>query len=589
MPDDQFLPFDSADISEDVKNVMYFTMVKNIVDSYHDKFDIIIELVQNSFDALEKRWKDETHFDETDDNLYPWLKINIDARSGQNLIEVIDNGCGVDSTHFKDVFKPNLSLKNLIYTTPMRGHKGVAMTYVLHGHDYIEFHSKVSETDKNQAKYEGGASWLHNTPHDEISTTAIPPLNRRILFTNKLDTTSKGTYAKIIFGDLSGIKKIKVIGGRNKLEFWKHLLLTRTAAGYININKSLPEWVKQCKIYLSYISEISDGTPILFSPGMFYPHSYSLEGKQVKYTTLVTTSVTRQYEVIWDELDYNGIRLVFGNYLSSLERESSTQEQIEGFNKFQKINELLEKYRPEIYFCLSHKNTYYKEKYGALNGNQYDIQIKGGFLIGTTSMPVGAVNDLIPVTLPPQIQKRLFVLYHFNEKLRPDIGRKTYPVELTELIEFINESINRLLNRYQKNLIHVGEETRHGTTDLASARQQLRELEEQINSNRQNLTNSKILSKEPIYESEVLTLFLELISRDKLLGYKVNGIPGSSSRYDIFFNYLLEKNPITEYSQGNPLGLYSGLFDNHNRYKRDGHWCEVKVTLDDIIENFDAV
>src|SRR5829696_3076278 len=87
--------------------------VKNIIDSYHGRFDALAEAVQNAVDGLERRWG---HWDgenppdaETSPEERPTLRVRL--RSQSNLIDVVDNGVGIPAAGLVEALIPGVSPK----------------------------------------------------------------------------------------------------------------------------------------------------------------------------------------------------------------------------------------------------------------------------------------------------------------------------------------------------------------------------------------------------------------------------------------------------------------------------------------------
>lgn len=110
--------------------------VKNIVESYHGRFDALAEGVQNAMDAIEARWRDwdgKSLLDEaTSADERPTLRIRI--HSDTNVIEFVDNGIGIRQADVVESLIPNVSPKGTS-AEATRGHKGVGTTFLAYGHD----------------------------------------------------------------------------------------------------------------------------------------------------------------------------------------------------------------------------------------------------------------------------------------------------------------------------------------------------------------------------------------------------------------------------------------------------------------------
>ena len=79
--------------------------ISNIISSYTGQYDLISEIIQNSLDALEKKWVI------SDSNYNPKIKVKIDLEN--NNILVADNGIGLVEDEFKYFLAPDISFKSI--------------------------------------------------------------------------------------------------------------------------------------------------------------------------------------------------------------------------------------------------------------------------------------------------------------------------------------------------------------------------------------------------------------------------------------------------------------------------------------------
>jgi hypothetical protein len=140
--------------------------VKNIVESYHGRFDLLAEAVQNAVDAIEARWNDWNGTDPPDATTSPDERPTLLVRihTDTNLIEIIDNGIGIAAHAVVDSLIPNVSPK-AASDRITRGHKGVGTTFLAYRHNDFRIHTKHYATGQpSEVAYElkDGIEWVQS-------------------------------------------------------------------------------------------------------------------------------------------------------------------------------------------------------------------------------------------------------------------------------------------------------------------------------------------------------------------------------------------------------------------------------------------
>ena len=103
-PLDSTLPYEGIDISD--KSIFENAMKDNVIGilrCYTGFFDIFSEMLQNSLDATEKKFRTKPS------NYIP--KIYIDINIKEQTLRVIDNGCGMKLEEFAFCFRPQFTFK----------------------------------------------------------------------------------------------------------------------------------------------------------------------------------------------------------------------------------------------------------------------------------------------------------------------------------------------------------------------------------------------------------------------------------------------------------------------------------------------
>ena len=91
----------------------------------------------------------------------------------------------------------------------------------------------------------------------------------------------------------------------------------------------------------------------------------------------------------------------------------------------------------------------------------------------------------------------------------------------------------------------------------------------------------------PLEEQEVVTLFYELSSKQVLKGYIPKVISGYQV-YDGLYEYHIEKDTDTTFSDGNPLGISSSVFISHGNTLKKEILIEFKLNLHGIYRDIET-
>ena len=123
--------------------------LKDILDSYHQPWDLLSELLQNAVDAIRRRrtggW---------DGTGFVLLDINADERS----IAVMDNGVGISQANIKHYLAPGGGDKDE-YAEEV-GEKGVGLTFCLFSCNQFTITSKTNSEDVYSGQVEYANRWM---------------------------------------------------------------------------------------------------------------------------------------------------------------------------------------------------------------------------------------------------------------------------------------------------------------------------------------------------------------------------------------------------------------------------------------------
>ena len=141
--------------------------VRNVVQSYHNvadytAADILAELLQNALDAIDQ-------LQESGYSTHNTIDVVLDCVS--NSIAVTDSGCGIPEDTAVSMLAPGRGTKDARSPgTRSRGYKGVGMTFLAYGYNKIEIMSKTVDGNGVSVSLEGGRRWVEETDDRAIAT-----------------------------------------------------------------------------------------------------------------------------------------------------------------------------------------------------------------------------------------------------------------------------------------------------------------------------------------------------------------------------------------------------------------------------------
>ena len=573
-----FQPTGPDELAAHARNI-----VKNVLDSYTGRFDILAEAVQNAMDALEVRWG--AGLDQADgrkDAEVPTLKVRLDANA--NELTVSDNGGGIAGERITKVFTPHLSPK-IFEGGATRGHKGVGTTFLIYGHPAFEVHTKTAGSEVNSYRLVGGSDWVAG------SSTSAPPQFERMLDGRAavLDSFGSGTAVRVKVDETTRLGRLRS-AQYNKLDTWELVLRTYTALGVIDVGTPphrRAEWLKNLQVTLE-LSGVPGGGTRVIAPTFRYPHTDVAQRVSLAELWAGSVSSGNRYDMLYVELGRDELERALSTAITELENSDSTEER--------EILQLLRQYETEVYASWGYKNTLYEDIYRdaitepSAKRYQY-MNVQGGLLVGSVGMPIGQINDHPYTTMKPEYRRRLFMIASFNSKYSPDLGRKTIPAHDRLLLEWLERHVQNLFLRHTDRLVRDTDDAPHHAGDFDQAKDQLQTESENLRrkSQARNPAAPNIeFALEPTYETELIGLFYALNATKDLQGYRLVAVPGSRTRLDGFFDFSSTE-PVALNSQSDvvPLGIPESKFNN-GTFSRRGKWLEFKVKLEDLVDDFEA-
>ncbi len=547
--------------------------VKNVLDSYTGRFDVLVESVQNSMDALEKRWAASTAFGPE----LPRLIVTLDAAADE--ITVTDNGVGIEHSALLTSLVPHMSPKSLD-PAPTRGHKGVGTTFLAYGHPHFEIRTKVAGSSEIAYRIDGGLSWVRGSSVDDL------PAFKRVQGPAQLNDLSSGTSVTIGVGEDTRFGRLKT-AQYNKLATWALVLRTFTAVGNLSIGlpvHKLPAWLKHLKVELHLAGVPGSGTEIV-PVGFQLPHHDATTKVSLQALSAGNTSQSARYELLYAEYDNAALEIVLASQLQVL-ADSDQPEDQEILNAFRT-------YDTSVYASWAYKNTWYEDLFRSRiseEAKRYQYNnVRSGLLVTSVGMPIGEINDHPYVTMKPEYKRRMFVAVGFNDKYSPDLGRKTIPSADRALLNWLELQLQSLFLKHVSRLVKSNDEAPHSSGSYEEAKEQLQHQVDEFRKKhnaRQSLGVRLGLDRAPNFESELIAIFGGLLATGRLHGYNVLAIPGSATRYDGLFDF--ETASFAHPAEGERTLGVSETKAAGGLLKRTGKWLEFKLRLEDLVDNFSA-
>lgn len=563
------------------------TQIENILQSYTDFSDTFAEIIQNSFDSL------LTKIDQTNDEYTP--KLNIILDENDKSVIVMDNGVGISNEDFKKIFRPNFSLKKFKKYPHSRGHKGAATTYLQFAHSYYSINSKHDDQCSFLSLTDGD-KWVKDLSEylNDSQNKSLPNANFVLDNSNHpfLDNHNSGCVVKIKFSKSDHISLFNAIFENKDTTIKKleHILLTRTALGYISTESSdlsLPDNVQKIKTKLEVKFSDSTGDSSKPTIGHFYPH---ILAKERSKTVSQFSKQSRNSELIWKCWTHDNLKEAFFQADGPFKNETDLLEifrkfKISGYTSYAFENELYEKMiQTSLGLEPNNRNALGTILYEYIIGNCTNAKWK----MAAVDYPNGSLNAF-EHRGGSEARSRFYCIWNFDEPFKPDYGRKSYPAEVKPFIIKATKALMlKMQDETSSNLKRNSTAAPRGALNGAEAQQRQNELRDKIKNDRQGsgpyLKGVDInFAPSVATELEVQDYFLHLIRSGKLKGYEVLQINNNGIN-DLLFNFTSQNtDEFIWHDTENPLGIQvqgpgSRLTDR---------WIEFKVSITNLFQELD--
>jgi hypothetical protein len=358
----------AAQLAEDpiLLQTLQYSIAKSILSSYSGEFDWLAEVLQNSVDSLQRRWKGASAGNGVTwtvgadpsilpDDLVPRLRVIV--YRGEDAVVVVDNGTGMGLQDFASLAVPFATDKG---EARERGQKGVGLKYLIYGHNAFALASKIAgvpddgdpfspdsrelHEDELRLQQEAVAAGMSNDLFGVASAgstrsvinavdlplvSAAPPfpaLDLSARLTPCLAQVESGVAVEIGLDAESEHGRLSRRFFSSNLSRWQHVLRTKTAVGHVDIDQDLQRlanvpitrapdnaWLDRLVVEL-FVVEGSRVAPTAISyehirPEFEYPHTLVPPAVVERCRNLRGSNTTAQYEALyehWTEPEFAG-------------------------------------------------------------------------------------------------------------------------------------------------------------------------------------------------------------------------------------------------------------------------------------------
>ncbi|MBU1017914.1 ATP-binding protein [Patescibacteria group bacterium] len=540
--------------------------LRNILNSYVGYYDPFCELIQNALDSIEERAK-------TEDKVYqPKLWITIDIKD--NSLTVSDNGIGLNEVTLKAFLAPDFSFKS----GNTRGHKGVGATFLAYGYNFMQIYTKTEDFTYT-GKMVNARKWLDDeNPSGNPLVKTAPESN----LAQECKEIDKGVSIRINFdstthpADLGWVKASSV-------DAWHKILSIKTGLGSFFANEEI-------QVHLKVVNEKGETEEGVFQGIQYlWPHTLA---KKIASLDEVKGKMQELYEA-------RGPGYILPPALKNLDVFYGTfkPEELEASLKLdENQKEILEKYKPYVYFSYVYSAKLWSVFNESLNIRSGLKILAGGFQISANNMPQGEIIQ-IPLTRNIGRQNQVHFLIHF-ENCSADLGRKGFRSDIVDFCKEITAAlINRAFPKYQsvlrKNTGLAPDLVREAGVDTWKQEMLQHEIESPLQINNENffLPTKKIgLTSTPTREQDVIALFHQLIAGGVIRGLRIMST-NERLTYDGLYKISIEppaKNH-EHHTTTNPLGILPGQMDElgETGLLSAPKILEYKFSLDGLIEDIE--
>lgn len=538
-------------------------LVRGILESYNSNYDFLVEAMQNAVDAVE----DAELLD-----LSGPREIRVYVNLQRNSFAVLDTGVGMSAQEMIQAYTPHFSGKTqpeLIEARgprqSYRGYKGVGLTFLAYGTDFIRLHS-IKGDSHSRTRMQYGRAWAQG---ERGQAAQVEEDNDP----SPLDDYERGTYVELRFSPDTRPRSLAHLG---QPRAWPAIIRTRTALGQILLDRE-PLTTIDASVHV--VGSDSHETLFDLEPIFLYPHLVDRTPPFRFLDALEYHQEHEEYAAPPRELQrQDGVHLSWdtqriGRELTSPERDIH--------------QERLEKYKPQLYGFLPYQASVWRDMNGILTGVQNRDHLHPGLVIAINRQRIADVVN-ISATRYESLSRNVLVIVHFDDA-RPDQGRKTVQEDVMALAQAAANRAVQYLARQRTFLRPAGERP----TPLQ--RQIERNHDEWIHNVRIHEDNSPLHSpplayiSEPLTEQDVVGLFHELCSLGVFPGIRIYAT-SQSHTYDGLVKFECAQDTpglLYQTANENPLGISHFVCGDEDTFETGHLTLEFKSNLDGLIDEFD--
>ena len=535
--------------------------VREIVRAYRHSWDVYSELLQNSVDAINRRFRimndpDYYRYDEYRVR-FPQLqpdpsyrgKIAIRISVQDKEIEVRDNGVGIASDNIERFLLPDGSDKRM---GQEYGFKGYGLTYVAFISRSFSIVSQPflpTEADVHEFALTGLFAWLTSDENTSFPDGPVPNTQPTV----QSSAQPWNTIVKVSLDDdyvtrfpaiSSAQQAIELVGSRDRLSAFEYVLRTRTAIGNTRVLFSKAPVVP---IDISLSVHFAEGDEV-FDMEIPYRYFHPKEHEEVANNAFEFDEYVGQLTRAGFDRGFSGL------YHTVTDVTVGTLKQIKCDYALASIS--------------TTRLTNIEDKLGFSEVESGDVDVSYGVYLAIDGMPTGVRID--DWDRRGAYLKRYFVVVDaamdISNQLDP--GRKGiskyYALQMSEkAIELLNTSRigdSDSFARYAGRYLDYGQSGRQVNLPegflerIKVAREKGQQQERTQADTLAKLRKVSSLEYFPSDEQGVVALFHELVARGIIKGYRSVYLAGSSAIYDAALEYSIECIPENTFPL-DPVGV----------------------------------
>ncbi|GAB4267407.1 MAG: hypothetical protein Kow0080_09510 [Candidatus Promineifilaceae bacterium] len=529
--------------------------IEEVVRAYRHSWDIYSELIQNSIDAVNRRFRilndpDFYLYDkyrsntaytlESDPGFRGNIKLKIDL--SENTIEVFDNGTGILPDRIEEFLLPKGGDKTLSQEYGFKGYGLTFVAFISQDFHIISHHFASPDKVAHELQLTGLFDWLCDDSGEiEFPNSPIPDANP-----TRIDLHNWNTVIKVKLANDYSVKFPAVSAAEEAL----HLV----NCGWERTTKESPKGFE----YLLRTRTAIGNTRHLFNKAPLVPIDIKLEIIVPDGNETMSFDIPYQYYHPKDHDEISVDAYEFKDYYNKIKRASSSRE-FRGL--YHTITDVQTGARKAIKFDValaaisSTRLSNIEADLGLDEIESGDVNISYGVHLAIDGMPTGLRID--DWDMKGHYLKRYFVIVdaELDVSNQLDPGRKGISGYYARLIS--NKVLDLLstkvedsdpFSRYAANHLNHGRGREEGglvPQDFVNKIRQARESETKDENDSstllQQLKSVSSLERFPTDEQEVIALFYELVAKGIIKGYRTVYL-SSSAPYDAAFDYEIDCN-----------------------------------------------